>query len=57
MHGAENYNIYCFFITKNRPIRQQTVPYLGHLSDRSTGKIFDEQKAPGAAKGYGSVHI
>ena len=39
------------FLTKNRPVRQQNVPYLGQLSDQSTRKKYlGLQKAPGAAK-------
>ena len=42
------------FLTKNRPIRQQNVPYLGPLSNRLTRifgvQIFGVQKAPGGGK-------
>ena len=41
---AANYQIYCF-LTKNRPIRQQNVPYLGQLSDRSTRKKIGGTKS------------
>ena len=39
------------FLTKNRPIKQQNVPYLGQLSDRSTRKKYlGLQKAPVGGK-------
>ena len=42
---------YCFF-TKNRPIRQENVPYLGQLSVWSTRKnIWGYRKLQGAPNG------
>ena len=35
--GAANYRIYCFLLTKHRPIRQQNVPCLGQLARKKFG--------------------
>ena len=45
------------FKRKNRPSRQQNVPYLGQLSDRSTRKIFRVEKAPAPGAPNGNVKL